>query len=146
MIFIYRNKCLTWKSMKYIYRNKCMSHSVSPHWPGSWWKWYAGINVCLILFPHTDLEVDENYMQELMGWDLAEWLERCASIPNVTGLNLSGGSESTFCSDWLLTARGGRTWALIEFASLLCYPGNTLCSQWLEPPGRAKLIIFNLQE
>jgi hypothetical protein len=35
------------------------------------------------------------------GWDLAKWLERCASI--------SGGSELTFCSDLLLTARGGST-------------------------------------
>jgi hypothetical protein len=28
------------------------------------------------------------------GWDLAEWLERCASIPKITGSNPSGGSES----------------------------------------------------
>jgi hypothetical protein len=28
-------------------------------------------------------------------------------------------------------------WALIEFACLLCYLINTICSQRLEPPGRA---------
>jgi hypothetical protein len=39
----------------------------------------------------------------------AEWSERCASIPKITGSNPSGGSELTFCSDLLLTARGGRT-------------------------------------
>jgi hypothetical protein len=71
------------------------------------------------------------------GWDLAEWLERCASIPKITGSNPSGGSEFTFHSYLLLTARGGSTWALIEFACLPCYPGNTLCSQRLEPPERA---------
>jgi hypothetical protein len=69
------------------------------------------------------------------GWDLVEWSERCASIPKVTGSNPSGGSELTFCSDLLLTARGGCTRALIEFACPPCYPGNTLCSQSLEPPG-----------
>jgi hypothetical protein len=36
-------------------------------------------------------------------WDLAEWLERCASIPKITGSNPSGGSELTFRSDLLLT-------------------------------------------
>jgi hypothetical protein len=46
-------------------------------------------------------------------------------------------SELTFRSYLLLTARGGSTRALIEFACLPCYPGNTLCSQRLEPPGRA---------
>jgi hypothetical protein len=68
-----------------------------------------------------------------MGWDLAEWLERCASIPKITGSNPSGGSELTFRFDLLLTAIG----ALIEFACLSCYPGNTLCSQRLGPSGRA---------
>jgi hypothetical protein len=72
----------------------------------------------------------------LRGWDLAEWSERCASIPKITGSNPSG-SELTFRSDLLLTARGGSTGALIEFACLLCYSGNTLCSQRLESPGRA---------
>jgi hypothetical protein len=71
------------------------------------------------------------------GWDLAEWLERCASIPKITGSNPSGGNELTFCSDLLLTARGVSTWALIVVASLSCYRGNTLCSQRLEPPRRA---------
>jgi hypothetical protein len=72
------------------------------------------------------------------GWDLAEWSERCASILKMTGSNPSGGSEFTLRSDLLLTARGGSTWALlIEFACLPRYPGNTLCSQRLEPPGRA---------
>jgi hypothetical protein len=41
--------------------------------------------------------------------DLVEWLERCASIPMITSSNPSGGSEFTFRSDLLLTARGGRT-------------------------------------
>jgi hypothetical protein len=68
-----------------------------------------------------------------MGWDLAEWSERCASIPKITGSNPSGGSKLTFRSDLLLTASGGSTWALNEFACLSCYPGNTLCSQRLEP-------------
>jgi hypothetical protein len=42
-------------------------------------------------------------------WDLAEGLERCASIQKVTGSNPSGGSELTFCTDTLMTARGGST-------------------------------------
>jgi hypothetical protein len=58
------------------------------------------------------------------------------SIPKITSSNPSGGSELTFRSDLLLTARCGSTWALIEFACLPCYLGNTLCSQRLEPPGR----------
>jgi hypothetical protein len=74
---------------------------------------------------------------KLKGWDLVEWLERCASIPKITSSNLSSGGELTFCSDLLLTARGGSTWALFEFACLPCYPGNTLCSQRVESPGRA---------
>jgi hypothetical protein len=74
----------------------------------------------------------------MWGWDLVEWLERCASIPMITSSNPSGGSEVTFRSDLLLTARSGRTWALlVEIACLPCYPGNTLCSQRLEPAGRA---------
>jgi hypothetical protein len=73
----------------------------------------------------------------IMGWDLVEWLERCASIPMITTSNPSSGSEFTFRSDLVLTARGGSTWALlVEFACLPCYPGNTLCFQRLEPPGR----------
>jgi hypothetical protein len=70
-------------------------------------------------------------------WDLAEWSERCAGIPMITGSNPSGGNELTFRSHLLLTARNSSTRALIEFACLLCYPGNTLCSQHLEPPRRA---------
>jgi hypothetical protein len=50
----------------------------------------------------------------MCGWDLAEWLERCASIPKITSSNPSGGRELTFCFDLLLTARGGSMWALIE--------------------------------
>jgi hypothetical protein len=74
-----------------------------------------------------------------MGWELAEWLERCASIPKIAGSNPSGGSKFTFRSDLLLTARGGSTWALLfEFACLPCYPGNPLCSQRLEPPERTE--------
>jgi hypothetical protein len=65
---------------------------------------------------------------------LVEWLERCASIPLITSSNPSSGSEFTFRSDLLLTARDGSACALlVEFACLLCYPGNTLCSQRLEP-------------
>jgi hypothetical protein len=43
------------------------------------------------------------------GWDLAEWSERCAIIPKITGSNPSGGSELTFRSDLLLTERGCST-------------------------------------
>jgi hypothetical protein len=81
------------------------------------------------------------------GWDLVEWLERCASIPMITSSNPSGGSEFTFRSDLLLTARGGSTWALlVEFACLPCYPGNTLCSQHLEPPGRAGISAIQIPQ
>jgi hypothetical protein len=74
----------------------------------------------------------------ILGWDLVEWLERCASILMITSSSPSGGSEFTFRSDLLLIARGGCTWALlVECACLPCYPGNTLCSQRLEPPGRS---------
>jgi hypothetical protein len=41
--------------------------------------------------------------------DLAQWSERCASIPKIAGSNSSGGRELTFRSDLLLTARGGST-------------------------------------
>jgi hypothetical protein len=40
-----------------------------------------------------------------MGWDVAEWLERCPCMPMVAGSRPSSGSEPTFCSDLLLTAR-----------------------------------------
>jgi hypothetical protein len=40
----------------------------------------------------------------------------------------SGGSESTFRSDLLLTARGSSMSAPIVVTCLLCYLGNTLCS------------------
>jgi hypothetical protein len=43
------------------------------------------------------------------GCDLAEWSEKCASIPKITGSNPSGGSEFTFRFDLLLTARGSST-------------------------------------
>jgi hypothetical protein len=59
---------------------------------------------------------------------LAECLERCADILKITGSNPISGSELTFRSDMLLTARGGCTWALVEFACMPCYPGNTLLS------------------
>jgi hypothetical protein len=68
---------------------------------------------------------------------LVEWSERCASIPKIAGSNPSGVSELTFRSELLLTAIGGSTRALIDFTCLPCYQGNTLCSQRLEPPGRA---------
>jgi hypothetical protein len=44
--------------------------------------------------------------------DLAEWSERCACVPKVAGSSPTGGSESTFRSDWLLTARGSSMWVL----------------------------------
>jgi hypothetical protein len=47
-----------------------------------------------------------NNRLHVIAWDLVEWLERCASIPMITSSNLSGGSEFTFRSDLLLTARG----------------------------------------
>jgi hypothetical protein len=47
--------------------------------------------------------------QKKKGWGLVEWLEKCASIPMIKSSNPSGGSEFTFCSDLLLTARGGCT-------------------------------------
>jgi hypothetical protein len=34
-----------------------------------------------------------------IGVGLGQWSERCASIPKITGLNPSGGSELTFCYD-----------------------------------------------
>jgi hypothetical protein len=43
------------------------------------------------------------------GWYLAKWLEMCASISKITCSNPSGGSELTFRSDLLLTARGCST-------------------------------------
>jgi hypothetical protein len=60
---------------------------------------------------------------------MADWSERCASIPEIAGSNPSGGSKLTLPSDLLLVARGSSAGAFIEFACLLCYPGNTLCSQ-----------------
>jgi hypothetical protein len=49
-----------------------------------------------------------SHLSTKMGVGLqAEWLERCASISKITGSNPSGGSELTFRSDLLLTARGG---------------------------------------
>jgi hypothetical protein len=74
--------------------------------------------------------------ERVSGWDLAEWSERRASSPKIASLNHSSGSELTLRSDLLLTAKGSSMQALIKFAYLLCYPGNTLCSQRLEPPGR----------
>jgi hypothetical protein len=59
------------------------------------------------IFTITRLQRGVGYGQ--YSWDLAEWLERCASIPKITGSNPSGGSEFNFRSDLLLTARGGST-------------------------------------
>jgi hypothetical protein len=56
----------------------------------------------------TELKTD-HITSPTLGWDLAEWLERCDSIPKITASNPSGGSEFTFRSDLLLTARGGST-------------------------------------
>jgi hypothetical protein len=60
---------------------------------------------------------------------LASWRSQ-VRIPAVA-VNL------TFPSDLQLIA-----WALIEFACLPCYPGNTLCSQRLEPPRRAGQALY----
>jgi hypothetical protein len=49
------------------------------------------------------------YIGDTARRDLAEWSERCATIPKITGSNPSGGSDLTFRSDLLLTARGGST-------------------------------------
>jgi hypothetical protein len=46
---------------------------------------------------------------QVWGWDFAQWSERCASIPKITGSNPSGGSELTFGFDLLLTGLGGST-------------------------------------
>jgi hypothetical protein len=56
-------------------------------------------------------DCEENPVQVfyLIKWDLVKWLERCASIPMITSLNPTGGSEFTFRSDLLLSARGGST-------------------------------------
>jgi hypothetical protein len=51
----------------------------------------------------------EMYVMSTTGWDMAEWSERCACMPNVAGLSPSGGSESTFRSDLLLTGRSRTT-------------------------------------
>jgi hypothetical protein len=58
-------------------------------------------------------------------------------MPKVAGSNPSSGSESTFRSDLLLIVRCSSMWAPVVVACLLCYVGNTLCSQRLEPRGRA---------
>jgi hypothetical protein len=74
------------------------------------------------------------------GCDLVKWSERCASIPVITGSNVRRWQWIYF--PFYL----GYCWlpcmyvAVHErslFACLLCYPGNTLCSQRLEPLGRA---------
>jgi hypothetical protein len=49
------------------------------------------------------------YVKFNRRWDLAEWSERFASIPKITGSIPSGASELTFRSDLLLTATGGST-------------------------------------
>jgi hypothetical protein len=94
-------------------------------------------NICEYCLLISVTSSDLPKIRSRLGWDLAEWLEKCACIPKIIGSDPSGGSELTFHSDLLLTARGGSTRALIEFACLPCYPGNTLCSQRLEPPRRA---------
>jgi hypothetical protein len=73
-----------------------------------------------------------------LGWDLAEWSERCACMPKIAGSNPISGNESTFCSDLLLTARCKSSWAPVVVTCLLCYPGITLCSQRQESPERAE--------
>jgi hypothetical protein len=42
--------------------------------------------------------------EHVIWWDLAEWSERCASIPKIIGLNPSGGSD-TLCSQRLESPR-----------------------------------------
>jgi hypothetical protein len=55
-----------------------------------------------------DVSMTDNTLHAI-GWDLAQWSEKCASILKITGLNPSGGSELTFHSDLLLTATGCST-------------------------------------
>jgi hypothetical protein len=52
---------------------------------------------------HSVLFICPVLLFHFLTWDLAEWSERCASIPKITGLNPSGDSEITFRSDLLLT-------------------------------------------
>jgi hypothetical protein len=62
---------------------------------------------------------------------------RHVCLPKVAGSSPSGGSESTFRSDLLLTAKGSSTRAPIVVCCPLCYPGlkHTLLSA---PKSRAE--------
>jgi hypothetical protein len=86
--------------------------------------WAPSVVACLLCYPGCS---------QLLEPPNRAW-QRCASVPKVKGSNLSGGSESTLCSDLLLTARVSRSWAPIVVNCLLRNPGNTLCSQRLKPP------------
>jgi hypothetical protein len=54
---------------------------------------------------HTETSVTQQWTG-LLEEDLAEWSERCTSVPKVANSSPSSGSELTFLSDLLLTARG----------------------------------------
>jgi hypothetical protein len=72
------------------------------------------------------------------SWICDEGVARGALASRRSQVRIPAVAEFTFHSDLLSTARGGSMWALlVEFACLLCYPGNTLCSERLEPPGKA---------
>jgi hypothetical protein len=62
----------------------------------------------LVAVDQSRSSLDDNELQchFIWGWDLAEWSERCTNMLKVAGWNPSDGSESTFPSDLLSTARG----------------------------------------
>jgi hypothetical protein len=99
-------------------------------------KWMTFSNILLWMPFATGMFYGCYVVSYNVGWDLIERSEWCANMQKVAGSNPSCGSKSIFRSDLLLTARGSSTRALIVVACLLCYPGNTLCSQCIEPPTR----------
>jgi hypothetical protein len=54
--------------------------------PGKVLAVMGGSGECFVVLIHSPC------IYEIRGWDLAEWLERCASIPKITGSNPSDGS------------------------------------------------------
>jgi hypothetical protein len=93
--------------------------------------------LCFFILKYKMCIAEQVFSESKAYWHLVKRSERFTSMPKVAGLNPSGGSDFAFRSDLLLTVRGSSTWALIMDACLLCYPGNTLYSQRLEPPKRA---------
>jgi hypothetical protein len=80
-----------------------------------------------IIFEEDD-DAELTYMYLYWDGTWASGRRSALSIPKIIGSNPSGGSEVTFRSDLLMTARGSSMRALIEFVCLLCYPGKTLLS------------------